>query len=602
MTQKFHVITRCTRQENLTQIYESLFDNWYDITWHIIFDCRKIKDIDAGILLKIKNKKVQFYFLQSEKDDYLYPQCHKAIDEIKDGYIIFLDDDNIIHPEYFKEMTNIIDDQHKIYVVDQFVGGKDFTGLETRIASKENNRLKGVDIGQLTFHVSVLKKYRFREGYQADGQLVDTIMLENPEYFKYINKTLSYYNYIVPKEKNNYLPRILLISEEKHELETTDFGPSEERKVNVLWKISDHEIKNTISTYDPDAILLISDDYSKHENLCKQPLQIRNKWITEKEFDSNTSQKIYDLAMNNILNNDNSQLISFFTPIYNRGEKVYELYDNLCKQTHTNWEWVVVNDSIDQGETQKYLENIIQWDTRVKVYDIRNKTNGIIGEAKYRAASLCNGVVIAEFDHDDRLIENCGEILLNAYKIFPDAGFYYTDSLELDQNNKTIMYGEGFACGYGKYKQVRYQENIYNVQVTPNINPKTIRHIVGVPNHIRAWKRETYFKIGGHNRRLSIADDYELIVRTFLNTKMVKIPVLGYIQSIHDKNSHDLTRKDIQRRVRSIMYYYNEKIAKRFEELGYKDWAYEENPNNPLSVAPRFGEEENYVNYIYEIN
>lgn len=83
---------------------------------------------------------------------------------------------------------------------------------------------------------------------------------------------------------------------------------------------------------------------------------------------------------------------------------------------------------------------------------------------------------------------------------------------------------------------------------------------------------------------------------------MVKIPVVGYIQSIHEKNSHELTRKDIQRRVRSIMYYYNEKISKRFEELGYKDWAYEENPNNPLSVAPRFGEEENYVNYIYEIN
>lgn len=602
MTQKFHVITRCTRQENLETIYESLFDNWYDITWHIIFDCRKIKDLDAELLSKIKNKKVQFYFIQSTKDDYLYPQCHKAIDEIKDGYIIFLDDDNIIHPEYFNEMTKIIDGQHKIYVVDQYIGGKDFTGLETRIASQENNKLKGVDIGQLTFHVSVLKKYRFREGYQADGQLVEEIMKENPEYFRYINKTLSYYNYIIPKEKNNYLPRILLISEEKHEIKTTDFGESEERNVNVIWKVSDLDIKKTISKYDPDAILLISENYQKYKDLCEQPIEIRNKWITEKEFDDYTSQKIYDLSMNNILDNDKSKLISFFTSVYNRGEKVYEQYDNLCKQTYTNWEWIVVNDSLDSGDTQKFLENVMSWDPRVKVYEFREKTKGIIGEAKYRAASLCNGVLLAEFDHDDKLIENCAEILMNAMHLYPDAGFFYTDSLELKEDNTTLIYGDGFACGYGKYKKVRFQETIYDVQVTPNINPKTIRHIVGVPNHIRAWKRDLYFKIGGHNRRLSIADDYELIVRTFLNTKMVKIPVVGYIQSIHEKNSHDLTRKDIQRRVRSIMYYYNEKIAKRFEELGYKDWAYEENRNNPLLVAPRFGEEENYVNYIYEIN
>jgi hypothetical protein len=109
--------------------------------------------------------------------------------------------------------------------------------------------------------------------------------------------------------------------------------------------------------------------------------------------------------------------------------------------------------------------------------------------------------------------------------------------------------------------------------------------------------------VGGHNRDLAIADDYELIVRTFLKTKFVRIPKLGYLQYIYHnsngRNTHDLSRADIQRRVRSIMYFYNDAINERFKELGVIDYAYKENENNPLNVESRFGEDENYVNYIY---
>ena len=194
-------------------------------------------------------------------------------------------------------------------------------------------------------------------------------------------------------------------------------------------------------------------------------------------------------------------------------------------------------------------------------------------------------------------------MLYDASNAYPDAGFFYTDSCEVDQNWKSLTYNEGFAMGYGDYRDESTMGIDFKVQVTPNINPKTIRHIVGVPNHIRAWRRDTYFTIGGHNRNLTVADDYELLVRTFLGTRMCKISKLGYIQFIYNDgnkmNTHELSRRDIQRRVRSIMYYYNERIAQRFEELGSKDWAYEEWPESPWSVESRYGEEEGYVNYNY---
>lgn len=172
----------------------------------------------------------------------------------------------------------------------------------------------------------------------------------------------------------------------------------------------------------------------------------------------------------------------------------------------------------------------------------------------------------------------------------------------MDSNwNSPKFYGDGFAFGYGHYREETHLGIKMNVAESFNINPKTIRHIVGVPNHIRAWRRSEYLKIGGYNRNLTIADDFELVVRTFLSTKMVRIPQLGYLQFIHESgsNTHNLSRADIQRRVRTIGEYYNKKIFDRFSELGIEDWAYLENPSSPLSTPSRFGQQEGRSNIIF---
>jgi hypothetical protein len=64
-------------------------------------------------------------------------------------------------------------------------------------------------------------------------------------------------------------------------------------------------------------------------------------------------------------------------------------------------------------------------------------------------------------------------------------------------------------------------------------------------------------------------------------------------------NTHDLSRADIQRRVRAILDFYNTKINKRFIDMGIDDWAYNENPNNPLLSSSRYGIDEGAANYSY---
>jgi glycosyltransferase involved in cell wall biosynthesis len=271
-------------------------------------------------------------------------------------------------------------------------------------------------------------------------------------------------------------------------------------------------------------------------------------------------------------------------------------------QVYSNWEWVLVNDSTDGGKTLRIAESIASKDPRVKVYDFRKKSGGVVGESKYRAATLCSGIYLVELDHDDILLPNALHYVVKTFNKYPDAKFVYSDCAEIDQNHNSLTYGDSFAFGYGSYRDEEYNGRIYKAVNTQNINPKTIRHIVGVPNHLRAWDRFFYHSIGGHNRNLSIADDYELIVRSFLKTKFVCIRKMLYLQFYHNSNTQDSARRDIQRRVRSISDYYKEKIMERFKELGVNDYAYEENPSNPLLSTPKYGDGENCVNYIYYPN
>ena len=398
--------------------------------------------------------------------------------------------------------------------------------------------------------------------------------------------------------KKAKVPKVLYIGPGKPELNSIKYYDYEDSSLDVLYVKDDNNLEEIITSFNPDAIITIGKEDDKFPKLFRQTFEVRKKWISLPKIDSGIGQKAYHCAMHQILSLDNSQLISYFTPSYNTGVKLYDTYVSLVNQTYNNWEWVVVDDSNDDGKTLSIAKNIASVDPRVKVYNFEEKSKGNIGESKYRAATLCRGYLLAELDHDDLLTENCTMDLYEASQKYPDAGFFYTDCVEVNQYQQSLTYGEGFACGYGQY----YKLNNWDVCKQPNINPKTIRHIVGVPNHVRAWRREVYFAVGGHNRDLTIADDYELVVRTFLKTKFCKIPKLGYIQYIISSgdghNTHDVSRADIQRRVRTIASHYNEAIKDRFEELGVKDWVYEANID-PISVPSRYGDEEGYVNYIF---
>lgn len=284
-------------------------------------------------------------------------------------------------------------------------------------------------------------------------------------------------------------------------------------------------------------------------------------------------------------------LFSIITPIYKTPtKKLNRLYNSLLEQTHSNWEWIVFDDSPSEFKEQyNFIQKLSHNDNRIKLYS-ENRNIGIIGEVKNKAFSYGNGDVLVEVDHDDELVNTCLENLNIAYNYSSDIGFVYGNVCEIYEDaidgDDIIDYGDNWGFGYGSYEKIKYKNIGYKVAISPEINSETIRHITGIPNHVRTWKKETYKDIGGHNKRLQVADDFELVIKTFLKTTIAKINVFTYIQYFERQhtNTQFIKNEEIQKLVNITANFYNHKIHNRLIELGIKDTTINEAVNITIPI------------------
>jgi glycosyltransferase involved in cell wall biosynthesis len=597
---KIHILTRCTRTDKLRKVMESVFRDipeGVSVTWKVIFDTSVIGKVDSEILEMVGNNA---YFWRGTQGDMGHGLLNRAITNITEGedWVYVLDDDNDLHPDFYSEIyKESLVSEAEGFIFSQYVGGKDFTKLEIREAKPENVKVQGIDMAQFILKRKLIGEKRLVPmQYVADGIFIEELYKENPTKFHFIDKVLCNYNNLQDSPKVPWtLPRLLVMGGTNEDMRSMKAFDFESDELNVLIS-SNEEGRENVAKFDPDCILTIGETFEPYTSLGTLPYEFRQRWIHTSTESFSTGESAYQCGMQFSLSPDRKDLVSIFTPIYNTGEKLLRTYQSVASQTHQNWEWVLMNDSTDTI-TLKIAEEIASKDPRVKVYDLKEKSKGIIGEVKYRACALSKGEYLFELDHDDVILPFALEKMLEGFRAFPDAGFVFSDCAEIDEYYNSLTYGDGFCFSYGSYREETHMGITFKVANSANINPLTIRHIVGVPNHFRAWKRDLYFEIGGHNRRLSIADDYELLVRTFLKTKMVKVPLCCYLQFYHNSNSQNATRSDIQRRVRTIAGHYTDRIKARFEELGKYDWAHVPGGIS-WNAIPRKDDEENYVNYI----
>ena len=332
-----------------------------------------------------------------------------------------------------------------------------------------------------------------------------------------------------------------------------------------------------------DSLITVG-EIDNFDNLNNLPYAIRKKWSHAEKFDK---KLLSDLIINTFLLNNGREngekLFSIFTCAFNTPkDTILRLYESLKRQTYKNWNWWILDDS-KSPITSEYFEKL--HDPRVTVF--RNVTNhGNIGFNKHSIAMLCDGDYLVEVDHDDELTSDCLEKLYECYQQ-SDADFVYSDCLEIIDGGP-IWYGDNFSFGQGYYRDEVVEGRKYkNVAITcRNINIKSIRGIYAQPNHIRTWKKEFYHSIGGHNIELSVLDDMDIMIRTFLKGKMAKVDKVLYIQ--HQGTSKENGRgdtatgarlKEIARTNILLKWKYEVPIHERIIELIGEDPVWDESIN-----------------------
>ena len=346
------------------------------------------------------------------------------------------------------------------------------------------------------------------------------------------------------------------------------------KEIHVWTHVNTREkINELFMSKKPAVIVTIGNaDYGL---LSNYHFDIRKKWLHFENVADVNSQFIiscFSTAITDHPYETDHPLLSVITSSYKSQNRILRPYRSLKNQTYTQWEWIIIDDT-EGDDNFDNLKNLVDNDVRVKILK-PSRHSGYIGEMKSMAAGIARGKWIVELDHDDDIVPELLEWIVKASKENPDAGFIYSDFTEVfEENNDPFSYGEMFAFGFGGYFKQRYQGRWQNICQTHGINPKTARHIVGVPNHVRCWRSDVYHKVGGFNPELPVTDDYELILKTFYETKFLRIAELGYIQyrNTGGNNFTFIRNGLIQDIVRILSAKHNQRIHDRLTELGVED-------------------------------
>lgn len=248
---------------------------------------------------------------------------------------------------------------------------------------------------------------------------------------------------------------------------------------------------------------------------------------------------------------------SIITPEHNVKNMPFlmELYDSIRSQTYENWEWILyLNGKMTKDQLPKEIVK------NKKIVVIKEESdNSNIGYLKNKAFFSGTGDILVEADHDDILTNNCLEKLNEAFQD-EEIGFVYSDNAILHMKDEFVPFNEAYGWTHKKFKW-KDKELFSMNSFEPSSH--SIAYIWYAPDHVRAWRKSTYHEIGGHNQELSICDDHELCIRTYLHTKMKRIPEVLYIYRITGENTWLERNEAIQIKTQELFGQYAMKLAEK---------------------------------------
>ncbi|CAB5214158.1 Glyco_tranf_GTA_type domain containing protein [uncultured Caudovirales phage] len=172
-----NIITPCSRPENLEEIYKSINIPIQNYRWIVVFDKDNLPtDLPPTVephLHRHPDSKVG------------NAQRNYGLDLVDTGWILFLDDDTILHPHFWKNIKDLNDDLIHFGQQDKD-GNLRLTGARLMV--------EHTDVGCYLINKNIVKDHKFPlKVYQSDG-IFAMLVQEETTSIKYIPKVLSVYN------------------------------------------------------------------------------------------------------------------------------------------------------------------------------------------------------------------------------------------------------------------------------------------------------------------------------------------------------------------------------------------------------------------------
>lgn len=235
-------------------------------------------------------------------------------------------------------------------------------------------------------------------------------------------------------------------------------------------------------------------------------------------------------------------LVSIVIPTYNRGNILPVAIDSVLKQTHSNWELILIDDG-STDNSRKVIQPYLT-DERITYYF---QDNSGVSAARNKGIDLANGQYIIFLDSDD-----------------------YFDKELLENVNREISTNPDIVC-WEVIKIIDTKKKLWKA-----------RELGGMYNNIRAtflagsicYKKNILIRHGGFDPKINFGENYELGQRISrkegLKIKLINKPLLYNLVKTEGRTSNS-----IKNRLTSYIYLYKkhrekyDKNSKASAEMNY---------------------------------
>ncbi len=190
--------------------------------------------------------------------------------------------------------------------------------------------------------------------------------------------------------------------------------------------------------------------------------------------------------------------ITIVTPSFNQGRFLARTIQSVLSQEYDNLEYIIV----DGGSTDESHDILRRYGDRLTNW-ISEPDHGQ-ADAIVKGFRLSTGDIMAWLNSDDLLLPNSLATVAAYFTQSNDIQMIYGDCVVIDEHDQFL--------GIVEQIPARFETLLYGGHI---INQEAV-----------FWKRELYEKVGGLNKTLQYALDYDLWVRMARHTKPHHVPTI----------------------------------------------------------------------------